>query len=199
MRAARAADVEPLAVHLARAFLEDPVARYLFPDPLRRAECLPRFFTLQLEHNYLHRGEVLTTDSLVAASLWMPPRPTPPRLRDRFAHLRFAPALGERLGVTRRLTQLLESNHPVVPHYYLGTIGTDPDHQGRGIGGALLAPVLARCDEEGLPAYLECSREENVAFYGRRGFSVERQIDAPEGGPPLWLMWREPRREPDLS
>lgn len=196
VRRARPEDVPALAKALARAFAEDPVARYLFPELAHRREALPRFFTLQLTHNYLGRGEVFTTDARVAASLWMPPRPRPPRLRDRFAHLRFAPTLGDRLATTRRLTQLLESHHPVVPHFYLGTIGTDPDYQGRGIGSALLTPVLARCDEEALPAYLECSRPENVVFYGHRGFSVQRELNAPDGGPPLWLMWREPKAEP---
>jgi ribosomal protein S18 acetylase RimI-like enzyme len=193
VRRARPEDVPALAASLARAFFADPVAGYLFPDPDHRREALPRFFTLQLAHNYLARGEVYTTDARIAASLWMPPRARPPRLRDRFAHLLFAPTLGDRLATTRHLTQLLESHHPVVPHYYLGTIGTDPDYQSRGIASALLAPVLERCDVESLPAYLECSREENVAFYEHRGFDVQQQLAAPDEGPLLWLMWREPK------
>ena len=36
----------------------------------------------------------------------------------------------------------------------------------------MLAPGLALCDTEGLPAYLESSKEPNVAFYGRFGFRV---------------------------
>ena len=52
----------------------------------------------------------------------------------------------------------MERRHPREPHHYLALIGTDPAHQGRGIGTALLEPVLARCDAEGLPAYLESSK-----------------------------------------
>ena len=193
MRRGRLEDVASLSQSLARAFKDDPIASYIFPEPERRTEYLRRFFTLQLRHNYLPRGEVFTTDAQQAASLWMPPRARPPRLRDRLAHVWFAPLLGERLSATRRLTQLLEANHPVVPHYYLGTLGTDPAHQGRGLGTALLGPVLARCDDAGLPIYLECSLLENVAFYARQGFRVTAEVHAPDAGPPLWLMWREPK------
>ena len=32
-------------------------------------------------------------------------------------------------------------------------LGTDPDHQGRGLGSALMAPVLEHCDRDGVGAY----------------------------------------------
>ena len=57
----------------------------------------------------------------------------------------------------------------------------------------LLKPVLDRCDDEGLGAYLESSKEENIAFYNRQGFELTRRLDLPAGCPPVWAMWREPR------
>ncbi len=68
-----------------------------------------------------------------------------------------------------------------------------PDDQGRGIGSALLRPVLTRCDREGVPAYLEASSERNRALYARHGFEVVERIELPGGGPPMWRMWREPQ------
>jgi GNAT superfamily N-acetyltransferase len=186
-------DVHLVATTLARAFAVDPVARYIFPAPSTRQAMLERFFTLQLRHNYLPRGEVYASEHVEGAALWMPPRAPLPRLSDRVAHLLFAPRLGDRFGATRRLTRLLESRHPVVPHFYLGTIGTDPAHQGKGVGSALVGHLLAFADAEHLPVYLECSLAANVAFYARFGFAVSEELLVEPRGPRLWLMWREAR------
>ncbi len=86
----------------------------------------------------------------------------------------------------------IDARHPTSPHMYLAVLGTDPSAQGRGIGSALLAPVLRQCDEDGVPAYLESSKERNVAFYARHGFRVREELPLPRG-PRMWLMWREPR------
>ncbi|MDP9345553.1 MAG: GNAT family N-acetyltransferase, partial [Actinomycetota bacterium] len=47
--------------------------------------------------------------------------------------------------------------------------------------------------EQGLPAYLEASSPRNRALYERHGFSVTEELKLPRNGPPLWLMWRDPR------
>jgi hypothetical protein len=52
--------------------------------------------------------------------------------------------------------------------------------------------MLDRCDSEGVGAFLESSKERNIAFYARHGFRVTSEVRFP-GGPPLWLMWRDPR------
>ena len=176
---------------LSRAFFDDPVAGYIFPNRTRRLVQLRRFFAFQLRCSYLPDGEVETTEAREGAVLWMPPRSKPASRIDPLARLRFALLLGERFPATRRLVHLLSSHHPSERHSYLGTLGTEPAAQGRGVASALLASVLASCDEQDLPAYLECSRWENVGFYERHGFEVATEVVAPGGGPRLWLMWRE--------
>jgi len=66
-------------------------------------------------------------------------------------------------------------------------------HIGTGIGSALLTATLAQIDEEGMPAYLESSKERNVPLYARFGFEVIEEFRSRPGSPPLWRMWREPR------
>jgi hypothetical protein len=44
-----------------------------------------------------------------------------------------------------------------------------------------------------MPAYLESSKGRNVPFYERHGFTVTRELKIPDGGPLLWLMWRDPQ------
>lgn len=67
-----------------------------------------------------------------------------------------------------------ESDHPVEPRYYLPVAGAEPQWQGRGLGTALMRPVLERCDDEQLPAYLEATSPRNRALHERRRFQVHR-------------------------
>jgi ribosomal protein S18 acetylase RimI-like enzyme len=80
------------------------------------------------------------------------------------------------------------------PYWYLLVVGVDPAFQARGIGGRLIAPVLHRADEQGLPCYLETETESNVAFYQRRGFVVVAEKDVPGYHFHIWLMLREAGR-----
>ncbi|HEY2427773.1 MAG TPA: GNAT family N-acetyltransferase [Acidimicrobiales bacterium] len=187
-------DVEPLADVLQAAFFDDPVSTWILPDEASRARRLARFFALYLHRHYLPMRTAWTTSSQAGAALWAPPghwRLPPAEL------LRTAPALlrigGRHAGRAARLFTEVERRHPQEPHWYLGVLGTDPSRQGQGIGSALLKPVLDRCDREGVPAYLESSKESNVPFYRRHGFEVTAEITAPSGGPTLWGMWRETR------
>ena len=94
-----------------------------------------------------------------------------------------------------RLVRLLEAKRPRAPHLYLATIGTDPSVQGRGYGSALMRVVLDRCDTDGMPSYVESSKESNIAFYNRHGYELVGEIVVPDSAVKLWLMWREPSRQ----
>ncbi len=52
------------------------------------------------------------------------------------------------------------------------------EQQGKGVGGALMRPVLEHCDAEGIPCYLESSKERNLPFYRRHGFEVVEELSA---------------------
>lgn len=186
-------DIEPLSTTLARAFVPDPVSAYLFPDDARREARLRSFFRLQLASVYLPRGEVYTTSSRTAAALWLPPGTKAPGLGVQLTYL--ALALRTRsLRRGRRLAVELYRLRPRQAHYYLGTVGTDPRYQRRGLASALIGVVLARLDEIVMPAYLEASSEANVHLYTSLGFAVVSQVTIERGGPTLWTMWRAPVR-----
>jgi GNAT superfamily N-acetyltransferase len=193
-RRADKSDTRPLADVLARAFLDDPLMRFILPDEDLRRRRLPRLFRISLGLQYLPLGVVHTTADSAGASLWSPPGQwrAPPRVVARSLP-RVALALGSRLPVSVRAISAVERCHPTEPHWYLAVIGTEPSRQGQGIGSALMAPVLQRCDDEVVPAYLESSKEANLAFYARHGFEVTSTIDLERGGPRIWPMWREPR------
>jgi ribosomal protein S18 acetylase RimI-like enzyme len=187
-RHASFADLPALTRALARAFVDDPVARWACPPAVARPRMLERFYRARLRQ-LLREDEVWTDPGCSAAALWAPPKRWRTTLRDDLELTRGL--LTPRL--LRRMPLGLERRHPAVPpHWYLAILGTAPEAQGRGLGSSVLAPVLERCDEDGVGAYLESSKEQNIAFYARHGFRVTRELRLPRG-PRMWAMWRDPR------
>ncbi len=150
--------------------------------------------------DYLPFGGCYTADGYEGSAIWAPAgKPLLTGLTAITTMLPVLPFVVAHLSTTLRLLNLVESMHPHEPHWYLATLGTEPAHQGRGVGSGLMRPVLEQCDREGLPAYLESSKERNVPFYRRHGFEVARELDLPGGGPKMWTMWRTPRPPPDIE
>jgi GNAT superfamily N-acetyltransferase len=191
VRLARRDDFGPLAEMLARAFYDDPVTSWFYPDAGRRMRHARRFFAIR-QRQLTDQGLIYTTPELSGAALWAGPGHWREDLRQSLMLLPMLPVLLPRIVRSTHAVREIERRHPVRPHYYLSVLGTEPQQQGGGIGSALLGPVLRRCDSDGVGAYLESSKESNVDFYVRHGFAVTERIELPEG-PALWLMWREPR------
>lgn len=187
-------DVGTLGALLARAFADDPVARFVMPSDRRRPPGLRSYFQGQLRTHRPPVGLALTTPERSGAAVWSAPGTLAPSSPwALWAALTSLPWLlgrhtGRALGFLRQVFEL----RPVEPHWYLAVLGTEPARQRRGIGSALLGPVLARCDAEGVPAYLESSKAANVPFYRRHGFEVTKELRQP-GCPTIWTMGRRPR------
>jgi GNAT superfamily N-acetyltransferase len=193
-RRASAADVPQLARALARAFQDDPVARWSCPPDAARPRMLERFYRTRLRQ-LLAEDEVWTEPGLAGAALWAPPQRWRTTLLEdlQMGRSMLTPRLLARMPlVFGGFIVQLERRHPRTPHWYLAILGTEPSAQGRGIGSSVLAPVLERCDADGVGAYLESSKERNIAFYARHGFRVTDELRLPRG-PRMWAMWRDPR------
>jgi GNAT superfamily N-acetyltransferase len=185
---------------LARAFYDDPLFNHFVSDPISQSKALLAFMGAGLA-DAAPFGEtwIARTGGKVACSaVWLPPGAYPRTIRrDLMTNLRGAPTFlrsGRRLaGAVRLLAAVDKAHHDVhEPHYYLEILGTDPLFQRLGAGSAALAPVLERCDHEGLAAYLETQKEENLAYYARHSFDVVQKIDV-KGVPPIWTMLRKAR------
>jgi GNAT superfamily N-acetyltransferase len=178
-----------LSSALAAAFHDDPVFRWFSPGDGRRRAMLPGFFDVFVEA-FMRHGEAYADAGFAGAALWSYPGSDPiadgPGYAERLGELAGTDA--ERLFT---IVETLEAVAPQEPHYHLQFLGVRPEHQGQGLGGALMAPVLERCDREGVPAYLEATSDRNRAMYERHGFECRAAILVP-GGPVLWHMWRDP-------
>lgn len=182
-----------LAALLARAFVGDAHIDWLLPrggDQARDQDSARlALFSLLVED--MGGGLHATADRL-AAALWFAPGEAP----DWTTQARFFQFLVTSLGMIRALgrgldLKRMDARHPPRPHFYLQLLAVDPAHQRRGHGRALVERLLAQAREAGCPVYLETSREGNVDFYGRLGFSVSAKTVL-NGGPRLWSMIWEP-------
>ncbi|WP_306363678.1 GNAT family N-acetyltransferase [Nocardia sp. CC227C] len=88
---------------------------------------------------------------------------------------------------------VIEAHRPAEPVWGLAVVGVHPDHRGRGLGRAVIAPGLAAADTEHVPAFLETQDPTNVPFYESLGFETIGHVRLPEDGSPHWAMLRPPR------
>ena len=194
----RERDLPAAAAALSRAFHDDPLQMYVFPDPVERAARSPALFTPLLRYGLLF-GEVLTTAGGPAgAAVWLGPvawEVTPERAKA--AGLDELPTVLGAAAAERFLSALAAIDpyhHRDVPaaHWYVMVVGVAPEEQGKGIGRALLQPIIERADTAGEPCYLETAQPENVGFYERLGFRRVVDMVEPQTGLRLWTFRRDP-------
>jgi GNAT superfamily N-acetyltransferase len=190
VREARLEESPQVCAALAAAFVSDPVLLFLFPRVRGRDARMRRLFAVELAYHVFPKGSTWTTDDFHGASLELPPGAETIAVPFSGA-LAFLRALGTSLPRATRLQRFFEEHHIKEPHYYIRYIGVAPAFQGQGLGAALLRPTLDRCDEEGVPAYLEASTERSSRFYARLGFEHLGELHIPDG-PPFWPMRRPP-------
>ncbi|MFK8844025.1 GNAT family N-acetyltransferase [Streptomyces sp. Ac-502] len=176
---------------LARAFGDDPMMRWFFPDDSSRETGLARYFTTLFTRQYAHHGVCERTGA--AAAFWVPPEGQAKAVPDAETVQELQDILGDRAPLFRDTVMAAAEHAPQEPHWYLAVIGADPAAQGQGHGAALLRSGLAQADAAGLPVYLESSKPSNVPVYEHFGFVVREEVQLPGGGPALWAMRRDPR------
>ncbi len=99
-------------------------------------------------------------------------------------------AIRRGLGVSEQMQEW----HPKDPHCYLFAIGTIQNARGKGVGKALLKPVLDACDKASTPIYLENSNPANSGFYTSHGFERMGTFKiAGDDSPVMEPMWLEPK------
>jgi len=195
IRPATVSDREMLASSLASAFSEDPLFRWIAGPKAPLEDRMRVFFDAFLKINLAKPDHlVFVSNDGTGAAVWQPVgkwkvanselvRALPAMMR----------AFRTRIPAMMGALTAIEKAHPTEPHYYLEVLGTRKDRQSKGIGSAVINAVLERCDEEGVPAYLESSNPRNVPFYARHGFEVREELSVGKGAPTATLMWREPR------
>ncbi|WP_199178287.1 GNAT family N-acetyltransferase [Mycobacterium hubeiense] len=171
------------------AFSSDPVARWFLRDAARYLTYWPRTVKA-LGGNAFDVGTADSISDCAAVALWVPP--------DGAADFEAVEAIAvEAIPESDQeevfgFMEQMDRYHPTERHWYLPVIGVDTTKQGGGLGSALLRHATARCDRDGLPAYLEATSPRNRRLYAAHGFEEQGVIQV-GSSPPMWPMLRKPR------
>jgi GNAT superfamily N-acetyltransferase len=206
-------DAAAAARLLAVGFAEEPGNLALFPDVASRTRLVEVSATSTLRPR-LPRGTVhgaYVDGALAAIAVWDAPASGTgsvtdllhglgtrlPLVRDlrrdiphALAVVRGGASEALKMGTWRR-TAVAEASRGSAWH--LAFLATDPQHRGKGLARRLLDRQLDRCDEDGLPVWLETTDPVNPPIYERFGFVSVAHRDRPAWWPGWWIMRREPR------
>jgi len=187
------AELQAIRTVLGRAFTDDPLMQWIFPDDDHRAELTAAWLGLFAE-GYASGGRVDTVcdddGSVIAVALWKIPSDIEVRMPSLPGPLAF---LGAVLG-DERANELIASfisfveNWPTDPHGYLALLAVDPEHQGRGLGRQVVSRGIEAATSLGLDVALETNKAGNVGFYRSLGFEVTSEYQMKPDGPAGWSL-----------
>jgi ribosomal protein S18 acetylase RimI-like enzyme len=190
----RTATLEDLAI------VVDTAARSLGAEAMLRWSFGEEDFERRIRRHFTHydgenirRGWIRLAADGAGIAVWIP-------ADARAEHEAIGPAppggeseiLGEHATHHAAFWGWIGEHEPQEPLLYLSHIGVAPERQGEGLGSALMRDGLALGDRDGVPTWLETSLANNAAYYESFGFRTVVDQDAPEGGPHIWFMRRDP-------
>ena len=191
------AQIKPAAEMLARAFQEDPLIGYFFPDASERKNKSSYIFEFLIRYGVLYGEVYAISPNLEGVAVWLPSEKADVSFwrMMRSGGLLMIPKISkEVIGRQRYFSQYvtpMHKRHAPFCHWFLQTIGVDPMFQGKGYASTLLKAMFARIDAEHLPCYVETQNEKNVSIYQHYGFKVVEEVIIPGTEISHWAMLRE--------
>ena len=193
--------IKPAAEVLTQAFRNYPLLQYSFPDKLERERIAPYFFQYILSYGIRYGETYATSPNLEGVAVWLTSDNYPMTFWRSIRSVPlsiifgFGRAGGRKMRYTGEYIDMVHKRLAPFKHWFLQTIGVDPQFQGKGYAGKLLRAMFTKIDEEGLPCYLETLDETNVRLYEHFGFKVIEKSAIPETKLTNWAMLREKSSE----
>jgi GNAT superfamily N-acetyltransferase len=198
VRPAEQRDVPRIAATLTVALAESRWTRWALPDD-GRMQRLTRLHELDAGHRGVATRSAWVTDDVTAVAVWEPPdgadgtAPLPADVAAAVA--RELPYLrAGRAATVAETAAMIGTARPTEPHWWLAHLGVRPSSRRQGLAAAVLAPVLVRCDAEGMLAAAAAYSWANARFLRGFGFEVTLSTRTADGELPLWVVVRQPQR-----
>ena len=175
--------VEEASKVASRAFQDDPLFVYCFPDSTERKTKIATHSEYLILLGILSGEVYITSNNIEGIAMWQPHgiknKKTRQQSKEFLKRLREVrrknfsdPLFKERMSIFEEIANAFQIEQVNFPHWYLGVICVDPIHQGKGYGSKLIRMKLAEIDEKNLPCYLHTENERNVKFYEYFGFEL---------------------------
>ncbi|MFC1905527.1 GNAT family N-acetyltransferase [Chloroflexota bacterium] len=182
---------------LAEAFQNYPLFNYYYDDELTKNQITHHFLSIAI-FSGMRYGEIYATShNFEGVAVWIPSDKYPMTLLRLLCSVPLSILFSfGRYGSNkmRHLGGYIDEIHQrLAPfkHWYLWTVGVEPQYQGKGHASKLLRPMLARIDKEGLQCYLETLDKQNVPIYEHLGFKVVDKANVHNTSFTNWAMLRE--------
>ena len=194
-RVATAVDLDAVVDTLVESHVDYVWEAWALPFADRRDRMIELFSTDLRVIGHPH-GQIWTTANSTSVAVWLPAG-ADDRLgdsdRDVLAEVKRV-AFGDREVIVDEVATVIAASSPAPVDWRLATMGTRLAHRRRGLGAAVLEPMLEQLDRRAETARLETSDVNNVRFYARFGFYVTAELDdLPHHAPTTWIMDRPPQ------
>ncbi len=196
VRLAEQRDVARVAATLVLAAATSRWTRWALPED-GRLQRLTRWHELAA-HRAVATRTAWVSEEVTSVALWRPPDGAPgtaPLPEDVAGALeRELPYLaGHRATVVAGTDRIVAEHLPEGPHWQLLDLATRPTARRRGLASAALAPALARCDADGVPAAAATYSWAAASYLRSEGFEVTAKLETADGAMPVWVVTRTPR------
>jgi GNAT superfamily N-acetyltransferase len=195
-RLAELRDVPRITATLTLASATARWTRWALPED-GRVQRLTRWHELAA-HRSVATRTAWVSDDVGSVALWRPPdgaadtAPLPDDVRAALG--RELPYLsGARAPIVADTGARAAAHLPDGPHWELLHLATRPSARRRGLAAVVLAPALARCDADGLPAAAVAYSWAAVAYLRGAGFRVTGDLETADGAMPVRVVVRAPR------
>lgn len=173
MQTATPAQREQVIEILHASFADNPSVNDAIKPGGNKTKRIRELICYSVDSGYRRNGVYLSDDGHAAAICYNPAE-FKSTFRDTLALIRLIHnAIGwSRLNYMSGKKKQMNQRRGNAPMFYLFYLGTNPQHQGKGSGSALLRDIMALAEKRNLPVYLETSLQSNVQFYEKRGMQV---------------------------
>lgn len=184
-----------------KAFIDDPLWVYLYPDLKRREKYSLRFFKALLSYS-IDKGEAYGVGTPVkAVALWKKYGSVKGSQEEKKKRLSMRTFIGMSNMILSgflysffKIRKLMKDIYYMRrllaprPHHYLHMLCVHPDEQGRGHATTILKALLERGHTQKAPWYLETLTPINVTFYQHMGFDCIKHLQYKDTGLEVWTF-----------